>query len=272
MLLVEPRVDATKLHELLAEEHESDCLEYVAQCDLAERRDIVELATEVGALAARGGYLVIGADDHGRPMSALDARMAQLFDDATVRDKLARYLPDVELHVGRHQRPEGLIVVIAVMPHPDGAVVFAADGAFDRDGKQTLAFRKGEMFVRHGSKSERPSQRDIARLRKDAVEQARLWVERLDKVADLVVEIGHTIDRERPTHPDGRLFRLHEPTQIPIARERLKTALGLLEQVGGPELPAAWRLADGAHYVFANPMMGDVQAAAAEIAFAVRAR
>lgn len=78
MLLVEPRVDATTLRELLAEEHESDCLEYVAECDLAERRDIVELATEVGAL---GAYLVIGADDDGRPMSSLDARMAQLFDD-----------------------------------------------------------------------------------------------------------------------------------------------------------------------------------------------
>lgn len=175
-------------------------------------------------------------------------------------------------HAGRHERGEGPLVVIAVMPHRDGAAVFAADGAFGHNGKQTVAFRRGEIFVRHGSKSERPTQRDIERLRSDVVEQARLWVERLDKVADLVVEIGQIIDRERPTHPDGRLFRLHEPTQIPTARERLKTALGLLEHSGGPDLPTVRRLAEEAHYVYANPMMGDVYAASAEIAFAVRTR
>lgn len=158
VLSVDARVDDDKLRELVAQGQESDCLEYVAACNLDERRDVVELASEIGALTARGGYLVLGLDDGGRPSGRMDARMAARFDDATVRDKLARYLPDVDLHVGKHEDSGGYTVVMAVMPHPDGAVVFAADGAFEHRGKQTVAFRKGELFVRHGSKSERPTQ------------------------------------------------------------------------------------------------------------------
>lgn len=61
------------------------------------------------------------------------------------------------------------------MPHPDGAAVFAADGAFEHEAKTRIAFRKGELLVRHGSKSERPNQGVITRLRTEAIEQTRLW-------------------------------------------------------------------------------------------------
>lgn len=272
MLSIEARVDADKLRELVAEGHESDRLEYVAACNLNERRDVVELASEIGALAARGGYLVVGLDDDGRPTGMMDARMAALFDDATVRDKLARYLPDVDVHVGKHEDSGGYIVVMAVMPHPDGAVAFAADGAFEHRGKPTVAFRKGELLVRHGSKSERPTQADISRLRAAAVEQARLWVHHLDKLADLVVELGNVVDREQDTHPDGRLLRLGVPTLVPTFRDRLKIALVLLGYVGGPDLPITQRLANESHYVVADQLRADVSAAAAEIAFAVQNR
>ena len=266
MTTIEPRVDANKLQELLDQAHESDCVEYIATCNLDERRDIVELATEVGALSAGGGYLVVGGNDGGAPTGLLDTRMAQLFDDATVRDKLARYLPDLDLHVGRHQRPDGRVVVIAVMPHPDGAVVFAADGAYEHRGKETIAFRKGELFVRHGSKSERPTQKDISRLRGDAVKQARAWVDQLEKIADLVVQIGRVLDDEQETHPDGRLFAFGVPTRIPTMRERLRIALGIFERSGGPELPTTRDLAEGSHYVIANHVRAAIASAISEIA------
>lgn len=234
VITIEPRVDFSKLEELLAEAHESDHLEYVASCNLDERRDVVELASEHGALAARGGYLVVGADDRGRTTGTLDARMAGLFDDATVRDKLGRYLPELELHVGRHDYADRPIVVIAVMPHPDGAVVFAADDAYEHHGMQTVAFRKGDLFVRHGSKSERANQTDITRLRVQAVEQARLWMQQLDKLADLVMDLSRILDGEQDTHPDGRLNTFGVPTRIPIARERLKTGPWANPAVGRP--------------------------------------
>src|SRR5437879_1890094 len=97
-------VHETQLRSLLAQQAESSELEFIEDCDLDERRDTVELATEVGAMAARGGYIVVGSDDHGQPTGRLDARKAGLFDDAILQDKLGRYLPaSVSLRTGRHQ-------------------------------------------------------------------------------------------------------------------------------------------------------------------------
>jgi hypothetical protein len=197
--------------------------------------------------------------------------MADHFDDATVRDKLTRYLPELDLHVGRHARPDGPMVVIAVMPHADGAAVFVNDGAYERDGKPALGFRKGEIFVRHGSKSERPNQSDISQLRHDAVDRARLWMEQLRTIGELVVELGRIVDREADTHPEGRLFQLGVPTQLHTGREQLRLALILLERVGGPDLPATQKLADGAHFVFANEVRSAVAAAVSELRFVAQA-
>jgi hypothetical protein len=266
---LEPRVDETKLRELLTEQHESEALEYVGACDLRERRDVVELASEVGAIAARGGYIVIGANDRGAPTGMVDFEQANLFDDATVRDKLGRYLPpDLEIRVGRHPSGADWLVVIYVALHPDGAAVFRADGVYEHAGKSQTVFRKGEYFVRHGTKSERPNQDDIKRMRKDAVELARLWIEQLQRVADLVNEIGRLIEEERPHRPDGRVASIGQPTRIPTARAHLRAALALLEQLGGPELPTCRNLAEASHYVFLNQMFGDVYQATTEIAHA----
>lgn len=270
---LDPRVDETKLRELLAEQHESEALEYVGACDLRERRDVVELASEVGSMAARGGYIVIGADDRGAAAGMFDVEGAKLFDDATVRDKLGRYLsPELEIRVGTHPSGTDWLVLIYVAPHPDGAAVFQADGVYDRAGKSQTVFRKGEFFVRHGSKSERPTQDDIKRIRREAVEQALLWVEPLQRVGDIVNDIGRLIEEERSHRPDGRVASIGQPTRIPTERVRLRTALAQLEQLGGPELPTCRNLADASHYVFLNQMSGDVYQATTEIAHAAETR
>jgi hypothetical protein len=53
MAAFDPRVDDSKLRELLEDAHESDSVEYVSDCDLNERHDVVELASEIGARGAR---------------------------------------------------------------------------------------------------------------------------------------------------------------------------------------------------------------------------
>ncbi len=180
-------VSQQRLLALLGEQAESASLEFVGDCDLSERRDVVELASEVGALAAGGGWIVIGVDNHGGVTGMVDERKAQQFDEATLRDKLSRYLPpSLELRVGRHQLESRWVVLIHVEAHPDGAVVFSGDGTYDHDGKSRTAFRTGEVFVRHGTKSERPTQQDIARLARAAVDRARLWLEELHRVEEAV--------------------------------------------------------------------------------------
>jgi hypothetical protein len=66
-VVVEPILTEEKLRSLLAEAHEQPCLDYKRSLDLTVRRDVVELAKDVAAMQseAAGGYIVVGADDHG---------------------------------------------------------------------------------------------------------------------------------------------------------------------------------------------------------------
>jgi hypothetical protein len=55
-----------------------------------------------------------------------------------------------------------LTVLIYVGAHPQGFVIFKADGQYvDAGGQQHTAFRKGDVFARHGTASEPWSQSDV---------------------------------------------------------------------------------------------------------------
>jgi hypothetical protein len=253
--LVQLEVTEARLRELLAEQAESATLEFVGDCDLSNRRDVVELASEVGALAAAGGSIVIGVDDHGVPAGMLDARKVALFDEASLRSKLARDRLD-----------EKLVVLIRVEPHPDGAAVFAADGAYEQDGKMRSAFRAGDIFVRHGTKSERPEQADIAHLTRAAVERAQVWQDDVARIEQAVLDIGDTARAEAESSPDGRLGGYGRVTKVPTVRRRLAARLSSLRAAGGPALPECQDLADGSQFVFYNQVISAVFAATDEIA------
>lgn len=94
------RVDGSHLRLLLGLQAESAGLDYKSQCDLSRLRDVLELTKDIGAMSMAGGYLVVGADDRGAPAGA--PPHLELFDQATLFSKVKKYLPDADLHVGRH--------------------------------------------------------------------------------------------------------------------------------------------------------------------------
>src|SRR5690349_18253868 len=96
MVVVEPIVNREKLAEVLNEGTESEPVEFKGFCDLTVTEDVVDLAAEAGAMQILpdGGYVVIGVDDHGVPTGGLSDAQAKLYDQATVHDKLSKYLPE----------------------------------------------------------------------------------------------------------------------------------------------------------------------------------
>ncbi len=66
MPVVERVVNEEKLRQLLSEQTESETLDYKETCDLSQKRDQVELATDLGAMPMLGGFVVIGAASHGK--------------------------------------------------------------------------------------------------------------------------------------------------------------------------------------------------------------
>jgi hypothetical protein len=167
------------LTSLMNEGTERAGLDYKRRLDLSETKDLVSIVKDFGAMQVQGGYIVIGADDNGQPSKMVIASEAALFDQATVHSKAEAYLADdfdirstaLELDGERY----GLI---CVLPHPNGFAPFKIDGVYMLpDRSQKVVFRKGEVFARHGSKSERWEDSDVRKaietIREQELERAR---------------------------------------------------------------------------------------------------
>jgi hypothetical protein len=159
--VIEPVVTEEKLRQLLDEQHESEALDYKAELSLDDTRGLVEFAKDVGAMQVDGGFIVIGADNGGNPTGRVTARDAKLFDEATVRPKLLRYLPEpLGIRCAQHTIDGDLLVLIYVGPNPDGCCIFKADGNYPGGA----AFRAGDVFARHGTSSQPWRQVDIKKV------------------------------------------------------------------------------------------------------------
>jgi len=165
-------VSVQALAELLAVQGERDWLDYKRQCDLTSTRGVVELAKDAGAMMITGGYIVVGADDRGQASGNVEH--PELFDTATLHAKLAKYLPKpMEIRSATHQFQGQSFAIVYITPHQDGFCIFERDGTYQEGGGQPqTVFRRGDVFARHGTSSERWQQSDIAvikqRLRADA--------------------------------------------------------------------------------------------------------
>jgi hypothetical protein len=176
MPVIEPNVTEDKLVQLLDEGAESETLDFKETWDLSSKSDQVEVAKDVGAMLVDGGFIVIGADSQGRPTGRFTEDQAKLFDEATLRAKLAKWLPEpFELKVRVHRHGGNLFALVYVGPNPKGCCIFRADGQCLKNGKEVTVFRSGDIFVRHGTASERAQQHDLDRIFARA-EQA--WAER----------------------------------------------------------------------------------------------
>ena len=152
-------VSDERLVELLALQTEYADLDYKRVVDLANTGATIEFAKDVGAMQVLGGYVVIGVDDHGNPTGEMDAVNVRAFDEASLRQKILRYLPE-PLRLATRVTDQGghHVVLVYVGAHEDGCAFFKIDGAYERDGRQKVAFRQGDVFWRDGTSSTRMSQ------------------------------------------------------------------------------------------------------------------
>ena len=102
----------------------------------------------------------------------LTDRQAKLLDDANLRGKLAKFIPaPFEVATAVYDHGGVKMALIEVLPHEHGCCVFAADGQYpdpkDPSGKtMKVVFRRGDIFTRHGSRSELIESHDLDRIRK----------------------------------------------------------------------------------------------------------
>jgi hypothetical protein len=190
---VEPVVSEEKLRVLLAEQHESATLDYKREADLHDKRTAVELAKDIAAMQVEGGFIVVGADDRGHPTGLVTQAHGRLFDEARLRSKLTRWIPEpLDIRSATHDIDGHLMVLVYVGPNPAGFVVIADDGRYDNN--RPLVFRRGDVFVRHGTASEIWNQADIDRIIDQRVAREKeAWRSELaDEIRRLGVAFGGT--------------------------------------------------------------------------------
>ncbi|MBA3261039.1 MAG: ATP-binding protein [Thermoleophilaceae bacterium] len=154
------------LRAVLSDRAERDDVDFKLSCDLNNRGELVAITKDIGAMLMEGGYIIVGVDNDGQPGDGLDERQAGLFDPATLTAKVARYLaPGFDVKSTSLQVDGHRFAMVAIAPHPDVIVAFAADGTYERDGRTRTEFRRGDVYARHGTRSEVWNDDDVARCR-----------------------------------------------------------------------------------------------------------
>jgi hypothetical protein len=198
-VVVEPVLSEEKVRSVLQEGHEQSALDYKTRIDLNDRREVVELSKDIAAMQAEesGGYIVIGADDHGNAVADLTPTQAKLLDEATLRSKIKKYISEpFDVRSATHSIDGKTVVLIYIGPSQGGWSIFAANGEYEVESppgsgnmQKKFTFRVGDVFVRHGTASERWNDTDIDRIIRHLVDRRKeVW--RAEIRSDLVALVN----------------------------------------------------------------------------------
>lgn len=116
-------VDLDRLRGLLARGAESDDLDFKATWDPRQKPDLIELCKDIAAMESLpdGGYIVVGADDHGSPSGMFAPEAARDFDEQKIRSRVAAVLGEpIDLSAALHRIESNDFLLIGVGPNRDG--------------------------------------------------------------------------------------------------------------------------------------------------------
>lgn len=190
-VVVDGVVNREKVAQLLSLGAEYPELDFKSRIDPGERPGAVQLAKHVGAMRVKGGYIVLGVDDQGNPTGAMDDVDERSFDEANLAPKLERYLEGIDLRVQVFTLAGNRVVLLCVLPSPDGCTFFKCDGKYTRDdGKEVVAFREGDVFWRDGTRSVRITRHGFEEVIKTRIEGAKAqWLEEQHGIRRREVEL-----------------------------------------------------------------------------------
>jgi hypothetical protein len=240
LVVLDARVDDEKIRELLALQAEHPELDFKRMLDLSIKRDEVELAKDVGAMQVKGSYILIAADDHGTLTGEMDGTDPRQWDEANLRQKMLRYLPEglsLRTRVATISGPDGVahqVVVIYVQRSPRGCAIFTATGQYeDAGGRPVVVFREGEIFWRDGTSSTRISPAGLEEIIEDRIRDAKgAWMqEQVEIRAREREDLQRTYaGRSRASEPLGSVsldLSIGDLTATVLEMARLKDEIGV---------------------------------------------
>lgn len=197
MIPVRADLSEENLRQLLVMGCETTTLDYKVCCDLRDSAQILELVKDIAAMQILGGYIVIGADDHGNLSNALTKEHLRAYEQASLTAKVRKYLSEPFDLRARHHHLDGHdVILLYVGANDSGIAVLKAEGKTSQ-GKQV--FRPGDVFARHGTASERWNQQDLAQVTVKLTERNKeLWM----------IEATRIFARMMPTQESQSIVKL----------------------------------------------------------------
>lgn len=202
MIVVDGRTDKEKLFELLNSGGECSELDFKETLDFSKKIDELDFVKDAVSMCNRypGGYIVVGADDDGKPSTISEQTNWSQFDGAVLTDKIRKYVDAPLTAISQLHVVEGhTYCLICLLGLEDGLPVpFAKLGqTTDGKGRPSVVFREGELCRRDGAQNrcveyaqwaEILSQHDT-RVRKD---ESKRMDSLVDKIIAVLGERGKT--------------------------------------------------------------------------------
>jgi predicted HTH transcriptional regulator len=188
-IVVEPRLTAEKIRELLERGAESAKLDYKSEYDPSNTDHKVRLVKHILAMAnTAGGYIVIGVEDDGT-RRGLASTAAERIDEAIIRSQVAGYTStQIPIFSANSVDHDGqTFAIVTVLPLAMTVAVANAEG----NSPGGNLFRKGDVLVRHGSASERWSQADADfMLQRIANARKEEWLREFGSDLNRLIRVG----------------------------------------------------------------------------------
>lgn len=178
-VVVDQGITPEKTAQLIALKRESAKLDYKRDW-VGDNQAIVELTKDVVAMAnTAGGYVIFGVGDDGEEVGLADEEIERL-DEAILRTQVQGYLgTGLDLFVNKRIEVKGKpFAVLTVLRSSRSPLVFEHDGQYsDQRGRMRPVFRAGDVYVRHGSASQKWNQDDVRTINARVVDREReRWI------------------------------------------------------------------------------------------------
>lgn len=152
--------------------HEDERLDYKEHLEFEKERargSKVELVRDLVSIGnTHGGYVIVGVKDekNGKfTQVGTTEDVLRLYTSENIGNWMSSYVdgqPEIHVKPACFYKRDYLFIFIKKSNVP---LVFRKDGTYrDSDGKECVNFRSGDIYVRHGSKSERAMHQDIGKL------------------------------------------------------------------------------------------------------------
>lgn len=185
-------------------EGEHDWVDFKREFDPRSPAAWCEMVKDIVAMAnSGGGFVVIGVEDDGQAAST-DIQSALQLDPAILTDKVRKYtgvqFGSFSLHDLQARGRQVLVLEIGASPYP---MPFVNVGTYSiADNKQKTAFSVGQVYFRHGAKSE-PGLIDDFRafVDREVSRQREEWLGNIRKVVE--APTGSVVSIQAPTIDQG---------------------------------------------------------------------